>query len=42
MIAVPLDDQSRVLLDVVERLEGQGIEYMISGSERASSNAAAS
>lgn len=32
MIAVPLDDQSRVLLDVVERLEREGIEYMISGS----------
>ncbi|MDO8677159.1 MAG: hypothetical protein Q7R30_01135 [Acidobacteriota bacterium] len=32
MIAVPLDDQSRVLLDVVGRLEREGIEYMISGS----------
>lgn len=32
MIAVPLDDQSRVLLDVVDRLEREGIEYMISGS----------
>ena len=32
MSAVPLDDQSRVLLDVVDRLERQGIEYMISGS----------
>ena len=28
----PLDDQSRVLLDAVERLERERIEYMISGS----------
>jgi hypothetical protein len=32
MTASPLDDQSRVLLDVVERLDREGIEYMISGS----------
>lgn len=32
MTALPTDDQSRVLLDVVDRLEQAGIEYMISGS----------
>ena len=32
MTAPPLDDQSRVLLDVVERLEREDIQYMISGS----------
>jgi hypothetical protein len=32
MTLVQLDDQSRVLLDVVDRLEHEHIEYMISGS----------
>lgn len=32
MASVPLDDQGRVLVDVVERLERAGLDYMISGS----------
>lgn len=32
MAPPPLDDQSRVLLDVVQRLDREGIAYMLSGS----------
>ncbi|MDP3717772.1 MAG: nucleotidyl transferase AbiEii/AbiGii toxin family protein [Acidobacteriota bacterium] len=32
MAPPPLDDQSRVLLDVVQRLDREGIPYMLSGS----------
>lgn len=32
MAPPPLDDQSRVLLDVVRRLDREGIPYMLSGS----------
>lgn len=32
MVPPPLDDQSRVLLDVVQRLDREGIPYMLSGS----------
>jgi hypothetical protein len=32
MASPPLDDQGRVLVDVVERLERAGLDYMISGS----------
>lgn len=32
MAPPPLDDQSRVLLDVVQRLNREGIPYMLSGS----------